>query len=68
MDYGGDQLSVLEQVITVHEAAEMIGGTTRANLRKVQRRCANGTYKARQDSAGTWLILKSSVKAESPSK
>lgn len=61
-------MNYLDEVITVHEAADMIGGSTRANLRKVQRRCANGTYTARQDNNGTWLILKSSVKAESPSK
>lgn len=61
-------MNALDQVITVHEAAELLGGPTRANLRKVQRRCANGTYTARQDSAGTWLIIKSSVTNKSPSK
>lgn len=60
-------LILIDQVITVHEAAEMIGGATRANLRKVQRYCAQGKYTARQDIAGTWLILKSSVKQENPS-
>lgn len=54
-------MNQLEQIITAYEAAVMIGGPTRANLRKVQRRCANGTYTSRQDSNGTWLILKSSV-------
>jgi hypothetical protein len=54
-------MNTLDQVITVHEAAQMLGGSTRANLRKVQRRCMNGTYAARQDEKGTWLILKSSV-------
>lgn len=54
-------MNLLEKVITVHEAAELIGGATRANLRKVQRRCANGTYAARQDIKGNWIILKSSV-------
>lgn len=52
----------LNEVITVHEAAELIGGATQANIRKVQRRCQSGTYTARQDTKGTWLILKKSVK------
>lgn len=60
------QNSQLDQIITVHEAAELLGGSNRANLRKVQRRCQNGTYTARQDAKGTWLILKSSIK-ENPS-
>lgn len=61
-------MNPLNQIITVHEAAEIIGDSTRANLRKVQRRCANGTYTARQDSKGTWLILKSSVTKQDPSQ
>lgn len=56
-------MSQLDKVITVYEAAVIIGGPTRSNLRKVQRRCVNGTYTARQDVNGTWLILKESVKA-----
>lgn len=54
-------MNLLNEVITVHEAAEILGGSTRANLRKVQRYCVQGKYTARQDAKGTWLILKSSV-------
>lgn len=60
-------MNPLVQVITVYEAAQILGSTDRATIRKVQRRCVNGSYTARQDANGTWLILKSSVKQESPS-
>lgn len=53
---------MLDKVITVHEAAELLGGSTRTNLRKIQRWCATGKLTARQDPKGTWLILKSTVK------
>lgn len=56
-------MRILDQVITTHEAAELIGGYSPANIKKVQRRCNNGTYTARLDSSRKpqWLILKSSV-------
>lgn len=54
-------MNPLLEVITVHEAAAILGESSSANIRKVQRLCKNGTYVARQDPKGTWLILKKSV-------
>lgn len=50
-------MKILDQVITVAEAVEYSG----FNVRKVQRYCKSGLITARQDSKGTWLILKDSV-------
>lgn len=52
-------MNPLDQIITVAEAVKLNG----FHVRKVQRLCKSGEYDARQDYKGTWLILKSSVKA-----
>lgn len=50
-------MNSLDKVITVAEAVKLTG----FHVRKVQRLCKSGTYTARQDHKGTWLILKSSL-------
>ena len=46
----------LNDVITVQEAADILGISPRA----VQFNCINGKYKCRK-AKGTWLILRSSL-------
>ena len=49
-------INMLNQVVTVQEAAEI----TKSNVRQVQRLCEKGKYKCRK-AKGTWLILRSSL-------
>ena len=46
----------LNKIITVQEAAEILGISARA----VQQKCEQGKLKCRK-AGGTWLILKSSL-------
>jgi demethoxyubiquinone hydroxylase (CLK1/Coq7/Cat5 family) len=52
-------LNPLDQIITVAEAVKLSG----FHVRKIQRMCKAGELTARQDYKGTWVILKSSLKA-----
>lgn len=49
-------MNSLNEVVTVQEAAEILG----INVRQVQRLCEKGKYKCRKAN-GTWLILRSSL-------
>ena len=49
-------MDALNQVITVQEAADILGITERA----VRANCERGKYKCRK-AKGTWLILRSSL-------
>lgn len=50
------QMNKLDEVITVQEAAEILGVTPR----QIQRLCEQGKFKCRK-AKGTWLILRSSL-------
>ena len=49
-------MNALNEIITVQEAADILGITPRA----VQQKCEQGKLKCRK-AKGTWLILRSSL-------
>lgn len=56
-------MNVLEQVVTVQEAAELLGRPGRVGSRFVQRKCVDGKLDCRKSPDGVWLITLESVKS-----